>query len=320
MSPGTIHKIAAPAYSVERLNKNNLRDLALLHSQVYATRLNGDYFVRKYDTAYTKVGDLGFLAYGPGKIPIAYYGVIPCFIQYRDEVILAAQSADTMTHPGHRFKGLFVELSAMTFDLCREMGIRLIFGFPNQNSYHGAVNKLGWQMTGCMDCFTIPVRSWPLKSIFLKLGLEKSYDHLSDLVLDRKKATNGQMVNSVYMDGFGGVEHSQAYRQYKTYSPSKMIQFGDTKVWISTRHGLLIGDMEVTDEVKFLWIMDQLRSIARKMGLRKIQFHCSPGTTLHKRFSAISEPAPSFPMLFQNFGSSIPPAVIKFTFADIDIF
>ena len=32
----------------------------------------------------------------------------------------------------------------------------LIYGFPNQNSYHGAI-KLGWQMTEMMECFKIPV-------------------------------------------------------------------------------------------------------------------------------------------------------------------
>src|SRR5205085_10256014 len=111
----------------------------------------------KYNTAYTSAEYVGYVAYNTQGIAVAYYGVVPCILQCGDEKILSAQSADTMTHPGFRYKGMFVELSNITFDLCKKSGIKIVFGFPNQNSYHGAVHKLGWKMTDTMECFMIPV-------------------------------------------------------------------------------------------------------------------------------------------------------------------
>src|ERR1700744_762988 len=115
-------------YSIERLSKNNLGDLDKLHHAVYSKHHPADYFEKKYDTAYLGVEYLGYIAYNSQHTPIAYYGVIPCFIRYNNQLYMAAQSVDTMTHPKYRFKGLFVQLANLTYDLCQEEGINLIFG------------------------------------------------------------------------------------------------------------------------------------------------------------------------------------------------
>src|SRR6201996_4502952 len=141
---------------IERLSKKNLSDLDKLHYEVYKKRQPAGFFEKKYDTAYTGVQHLGFIAYNENHNPIAFYGVIPCFIRYKDKLILAAQSADTMTHPKYQFKGLFIKLANITFDWCREEGVSFVFGFPNQNSLHGFLVKLKWQMTETLSCYVIP--------------------------------------------------------------------------------------------------------------------------------------------------------------------
>jgi len=308
-------------YSIIRLSGDNLGDVAKLHSEVYAVPVNNNYFFRKYDTAYTGVENVGFIAYNRDNQPVAYYGVIPCFIQFGNEVALAAQSADTMTHPKHRYKGMFVELSNMTFDLCRELGILLIFGFPNQNSYHGAVHKLGWKMTGIMDCFTIHVNSLPLESLSKKIRpFKKLYRQYSHFLLKKNMMPLQGVVNSVLVDGFAGVYRSDEYLYYKTYSLAKVIRVRDSKIWISNKHGLMIGDMEGIHEMNFSAVINKLKRIAKRLGVRQIQFHCSPGTSLHQLFATHYKSTTSFPMLFQDFGSAISPEKIRFTFADIDIF
>ena len=160
--PAITNKITDQEYNIVRLDKDNLKDLAFLHSEVYGIKMNKDYFFKKYNTAYTGVEYIGFLAYSKNNFPVAFYGVIPCFLTYENKTILAAQSADTMTHPGYRFKGMFVDLSRRTFDLCKENRIQTVFGFPNQNSYHGAIHKLGWIETEIMQCFIISVSTIPL--------------------------------------------------------------------------------------------------------------------------------------------------------------
>ena len=319
-SPELINSTESKEYSITRLNKNNLNDLAKLHSDVYGAAVAGNYFPKKYDTAYTGVENVGFIAYNPNGLPVAYYGVIPCFIQFGSQIILAAQSADTMTHPQHRYKGMFMELSNMTFVLCRELGIRLIFGFPNQNFYRAAINKWGWQIRDTMDYFTIPVNGFPLEAVLKRFGLRKLYIRYTEYIMKKESVMVTGVANSVLADGFAGVCRDDKYLQYKMYSRTKVIKIGDSKVWVSNKHGLLIGDMEGVDEKNFSAVIEELKKIAKKAGVRQIQFHCSPGTSLHKLFVKSYKAIKSFPTIFQDFGSPVSLEKIKFTFADIDIF
>ena len=321
MSEEIISKTETKEYVITRLSKDNLADVAKLHAAVYGTAPAIDHFPKKYNTEYAGVENVGFVAYNKEGLPVAYYGVIPCFIQYGNKIILAAQSADTMTHPAHRYKGMFVELSNMTFDLCRELDILLVFGFPNQNSYHGAINKLGWQMTGTMACFVIPVKSLPLESLSKKIiFLKKLYRRYANYILGKKVLSMKGVANSVLKDGFAGLYRSDEYLQYKAYSSISVIRIGDAKIWISNKHGLMIGDMEGVNENNFEAVINKLKGIAKRLGVRQIQFHCSPDASLHNFFSMNYKATPSYPMLFQDFGSAIPPEKVRFTFADIDIF
>jgi len=320
-SPEIINNTQSKEYSITRLSKDNLADVGKLYTEVYGSAPAIDYFLKKYDTAYTGVENVGFIAYNTDNMPVAYYGVIPCFIQYGNKIMLAAQSADTMTHPRHRYKGMFVELSNMTFDLCRQLDILILFGFPNQNSYHGAVNKLGWKMTGTMTCFTIPVKTLPLESLSKKINIfNKLYKLYNSFILDKNLLPLLGVTNSVIADGFAGVYRSDEYLYYKTYNPTKVISIDDSKIWINDKRGLVIGDMESINEMNFNVVINKLKKIAKKLGRRQIQFHCSPGTSLHEFFTANYKATPSYPMLFQDFGSAIPPEKVRFTFADIDIF
>ena len=308
-------------YSIERLCTDNLDHLMLLHEAVYDSRPEPDHYFRKYDTSYTGVSYVGFIAYNKERVPVAYYGVIPCLIQSGDDIILAAQSADTMTHPHHRYKGMFVELSKMTFELCRQLDIRFVFGFPNQHSYHGAVNKLGWQLIVQMVYFTIQVKGLPLEAISSKVpGLGKIYNKYRKSLLSKIQTDQPYVASSIIADGFAGVYRSEEYFGYKTYSETRTIQINNVKIWISNKPGMLIGDIEGLNEVNFKNTIAKLKAMAGKLGIRQVQFHCSPDTSLCRLFQAHYPASPSYPVLFQDFGSAISPMKTRFCFADIDIF
>jgi hypothetical protein len=307
-------------YRIERLSALRLKDLEVLYAAVYGAAPAPDYFRKKYDTAYTGVEYVGYIALNSQDIPVAYYGVMPCFIQSGKEEILAAQSGDTMTHPGFRYKGLFVELSKICFDLCRESGIRLIFGFPNQNSYHGAVTKLGWKMTESLECFSIPVATLPLTSLTRRWSwLNPFYRKYIERILRRYTLPETGLPNSVIADGYAGLLRDERYFRYKSYSDTKVVRAGKAKAWISTGRTLVIGDLELTGP-DFTAAIKAIKKLAGILGIRQIFFHSSPHTHLHELFSTHYAKTPSFPVLFQDFGAGIPLERIKFTFADIDIF
>lgn len=312
-SPEITNKTKDKDYSVVMLSKDHLNDLALLHREVYhAARPNG-YFVKKYDTAYTGVEHVGFIAYNKENRPVAYYGVIPCFIQSGKEILLAAQSADTMTHPEHRNKGLFLQLSMLTFDLCRQLGIKLIFGFPNQNSYPAMVKHLGWAETEKMSRFTIPTGT-----LWNWISLKISKNH-HDAALNKLVLRDPEIKNSAIEEGYTGVYRDKAYMRYKTYTNTYVINMTSATVWIKVEDELTIGDI-ILKENNGKFFIEEIKELAKKLKLTKISFHVSGGCNLYDLFARSAKPIQSFPVLFKDFGSGVQLNKIKFTFADIDIF
>jgi len=312
--------IQLKGYHIVRLSKTNINALEKLYHAVYGRSNPEGYYAKKYDTAYTGVEHIGYIAFNERNNPIAYYGVIPCFIRYGDQLYLAAQSADTMTHPKYQFKGLFVQLANLTFDLCMEEGVSLIFGFPNQNSLHGFLVRLKWQMTETLAHYNIPTGFVSVEGITKRVRfLKKMYEQyqqyiLKDYLLPRKGIDNG-----LFKEGFAGVNRNAHYMNYKTYNDTQVIKIGDSILWIKIKNGLIVGDVNCKDG-EFDHMMLELKKLALKLGLKNIQFHTSHQTKLSGLLSSRYPAEPSFYVLFKDLGSRIPLDKIKFTYADVDTF
>jgi hypothetical protein len=302
------------SYRFERINAARLGHMAQLYEAVYDKKIPVEYYTRKYNTAYTGVMYTGYLAYNDSGLPVAYYGVIPCFIQYDNRLILAAQSADTMTHPAHRNKGLFIILANLTFELCQIEGICLIYGFPNQNSLPGLL-KLGWQIIDTLECFTVPVKTIPLARIVKKLGLFRNlYNSYCKKILKRYQLPQKGIPNL-----FDGVYRDHQYLQYKSYNDTFTIQISGALVWFKIQDRFVIGDM-IGFENNAENVLNDLVKLSRKLGLNALQFQASPNTALHAALKKHYQPVPAFPVMIKDLGSGITPDKLKFTFADIDIF
>ena len=308
-------------YHIDRLNSGNLTDLEKLHTLVYDKLPRPGFFAKKYDTAFTAVNYTGFIAYNTQQLPIAFYGVIPCFMRFGDKIVLAAQSADTMTHPRYRNKGLFVQLANLTFQLCHNIGIQLLFGFPNQNSLPGFINKLEWQITEHMDYFILRVSPFlDGARFFRKLPVLKNFHNVYAGWLLKKYLLPQQGIdNSVFVDGYAGVYRDHQYLKYKTYSTTQVIKIGPSTLWVKLSNELVIGDMARLP-ADFDGVIARLRKLSRKLGLKEIHFHASPGTTLHALFAERFNPIPSFPVIFKDLAGGTVINKIKFTTADIDTF
>jgi hypothetical protein len=307
-------------YTIQRLSDDNLTDVEKLHTAVYGKLPPHNFFQMKYDTAFTGIKHIGFIAYNNQKLPIAFYAVIPCFIRFDDKNMLAAQSADTMTHPQYRSKGLFVELALQTFHLCRNSGIYLLFGFPNQNSLPGFINKLGWQRTKNLDCFIIRTAIFSWERLFNKFSpLKNLYGRYQQSIFKKYLLPQQGVPNSVFYDGYAGVYRDHHYLRYKTYTNNQVIKIDNSILWIKISNIFLIGDISVIPG-EFGDMMYKLKKLARNMGIREIHFHASPGTPLHALFARDFNSTPSFPVIFMDFEGGAPTDKIKFTSADIDTF
>ena len=75
---------------------------------------------------------------------VGQYALWPQRLRLGTEVVQAAQSLDTMTHPDYRGQGMFTVLAKEAMGYAEERGIEVLFGFPNSASYPGFVTKLDW--------------------------------------------------------------------------------------------------------------------------------------------------------------------------------
>ena len=147
------------SYSTRRIGDDDYTVIQDLIEQSFGVYLPISSINVKYNTSIFGEANVGLFAIDSEDKPAAYYGVFPITLQYNSEDFVIAQSGDTMTAPAHRKKGLFTRLAQETFGLANELGIKLIYGFPNKNSYPGFKKKLNWVFTGQFQKMTINIRT-----------------------------------------------------------------------------------------------------------------------------------------------------------------
>ena len=307
-------------YRIERISNDKLKDIDILYEIVYKHKPRKDHFLKKYNTVYTGLQYIGHIAYNDENIPVAHFAILPCFIQYENELILSGQATDAMTHPSYRNKGLLEKLAQQTFEMCKANGIKFLFGFPNQNSYHPLVNKLEWKKIYNLQLFSIDVKVSPLVSALKKIRATKLSENYTPEVLQKYRLPENGLQNTFIKEGFSSVYRSDDYLKYKAaYSNSCVIKIENAKLWIRINNNLIIGDIEVQEQ-EFDSVIIQLQKIVKQLGLKQILFQTSAGTKVHALFASRYESKNAFPFIMLNLGSGMAADKLKFSFADIDIF
>ena len=291
-------------YRFARLGASNLKDLYLLFAAVYGKACPASYFERKYDTAYTGVAYIGVLAY-LDDLPVAYYGVIPTFLSIRQQKVLAAQSCDTMTHPAHQKKGLFVKLAIHTFELARQEGIHLIFGFPNQNSYPGFIKHLGFTHADTMHRHTIRFSNTPIKMLLRKLAFAGG------------RQSTEPLANILLQEGHDGVIYDKAYMAYKRYNSNTVIGTPEQRFWVNLSKGGWIGALAPLYKEQFSQTLRNLENLTKASSMT---FMISPGTGLDSALSKTRKAEKGFAVIIKNLSGKYDTSRLKFQFSDIDIF
>jgi GNAT superfamily N-acetyltransferase len=100
---------------------------------------------------------LGMVAVDGNRI-VGQYVLLPVELRLGREVVLGAQSVDTMTHPDYQGKGVFTTLANACMKLAEDHGVEVLYGFPNPNSYPGFVRKLNWDHTGDIQSWVRLIR------------------------------------------------------------------------------------------------------------------------------------------------------------------
>jgi len=311
-------------YIFVKLTKENINDLIPVYKKAFNKDVSADYLIRKNSTDAFGLSFTGFIAYHSiTNEAAAFYGVFPCLVKCKDQIFLAAQSGDTMTHPAHQGKGLFIKLALMTYDYVKSNGVKFVFGFPNQNSYPGFVKKLNWQHVEDMHAYLVRVHciTWIRfkKTFHLPDSLFYKY---SKLILSAWKKGKVPFENSVVDREFAGIYRNNEFFQYKTYEKSFVLSINGKSVWLKTDGNyLLIGDMERCSEEEFKKVIKKLKTLAFLLGLPYLRYHCSPDVYFEKFFAEIAlRYETSYPVGWCNFNSGLELKNLKFTMCDNDTF
>ncbi|MBL7893954.1 MAG: GNAT family N-acetyltransferase [Bacteroidia bacterium] len=279
-------------YRFERLNNYNLKDLIYLYKHSFNEITDIHFIEKKYATEAFGLKYTGYIAYSVNNSePAAYYGVFPIKVKYQNKEYLAAQSGDTMTHPNHRGKGLFITLAKMTYDLSKQEGVSFVFGFPNENSYPGFVKKLDWNHYADINNYKIKTGALPLEKLAKKYSVFKPLHNRIIQKTLKPLITEEVFYNSMEKQGdYGFVIHDSNYRNYKTYYSNYILNLNGVKCWIKIDGRLWVGDIEFCNEKKFKETVNALLLLAKKIHCSTIHFSVFENSLYDKYLSEYAKP------------------------------
>ncbi|NVK63618.1 MAG: GNAT family N-acetyltransferase [Flavobacteriales bacterium] len=272
-STNIVMENCTPAYRFERVSQANISDLVYLMKSVHGQSKPKEYYERKFSTKQFGADYIGFFAYAESHEPAAYYGVYPYQLEINGDHFLGAQSGDTITHPNHQRKGLFLQLAKLTYDLAREEGIHVIFGFPNGQSAPGFFKKLNWLETGDFTSYSFEFKNSNIYNITHKYSLTKwLYKIHFNAVYPFVRSKVFQ--NPERRPDVATVTHNSSYVNYKRYEKSYLIKVNGIRFWIKFDDGIRIGAMEEINE----HTLATLRKLARIFGVKKVSIVVGPNS------------------------------------------
>ncbi|MEO0687838.1 MAG: hypothetical protein AAFY76_22990, partial [Cyanobacteria bacterium J06649_11] len=196
-----------------------------------------------------------------------------------------------------------------------------VYGFPNQNSEYGYLNKMNWSYKVRMNLYKFNVVTFPLEPICRKWPwLRRLYLRWANHKIKSLLLSNGIIQNSASVEGKPCTLRDQAYFEYKSFTSNGVYQIGDSKAWIKLDSGLLIGDLELANHENVQLVLNNLKKLSRKLGMVSITFQWYPGTGLDVSFRKLQEPGKSWVVGYCNYSSDWPVEDIVLTYGDLDTF
>lgn len=310
-------------YCFEKLSIDNIKDLVPLYENAFGKPTTVKALIAKFDTGFTGHAFVGFTAYDKEtNEAAAFYGVFPCFCIFQNEKLLVAQSGNTMTHSNHRGQGLFTQLALETYNYCKEIGIHLVFGFPNNNSYPGFVKNLDWIHFDDIEAYCVRVRTISFYRLnkWFKMS-EKSFYERGDSILSNF-VKGKPFQSSCFTENTPVIDRSTAFFNYKTYEKNYLIQLSGLNLWVNFNTDfLVIGDIELATEQEWNNAIRELKKIAAKMFIPHLRFQGSTETRLARYFANLGQKLEvTHAIGGVNFTNKIPLEKMKFTSSDNDTF
>ncbi len=138
-------------YKLVQVKRENLPAYSKLLSEVFTDTkkyteqfLNWQYFENPAGAV------VGFDVFYGDQL-VAHYVTIPVIYTINNTSVKGLLSLNTATKKEHQGKGLFLKLANATYELAKQLEYKFVVGVANQNSSHGFINKLGFDLISKLD-------------------------------------------------------------------------------------------------------------------------------------------------------------------------
>lgn len=309
-------------YQIVRFAPSHIEDLSKLRALIYGGAVDVYAFRRKYATELVGGAVIGFLAYDTEGELAAYYGVFPIKVRRNGREMIAAQSGDTMTHPKHQGKGLFVRLAKLAYETAKSEGIAFVFGFPNQNSYPGFTKKLGWKHRKTMRRYDFFVPTLPITELAYRAALFRPLSTvMQEIAIRLLSATYApdRLHTSTIEPNVGGVVRNKDYLHYKGGGLRYLQAYGTT-IYFKVSRFLEVGDICAEEGADLKKALRRLKWLAFVMGIVRIRFYISPGAKADRQLSAVATARDALAYGHLSFQDTVDPDDFAFSYIDYDTF
>ena len=243
-----------------QVSAKSYRDLIVIFKSAFKIIVKESEISCKFDTPSGVIKDLGYIAYSEKNEPSGFYGVYPFKAVIDKEIVLVSQSGDTMVHKAHERKGLFTSLANKTYALCKEEGIKGVFGFPSASSYYGFVNKLGWTHKENFRKYLFIIFTIPFSEMSHKFKILSPLFHFWRYIVLKFYKKGDYFRGNILDDEQDGIYRDIDYWNYKVKNNSiKVIRMHGCDVIIKFEGNLGIGDINYKDSVSLKKVIKSLK-------------------------------------------------------------
>lgn len=255
--------------TIVRLTEELLPKVHTLFSEARNLHFPEGYFLRKYGTNTPELRFVCLLALDKHQDPAGFVAIVPRQLQRDGKSFLGGEFLDVVTHPKHRGKGLFVQLSKQVVELGQSLGLELLFSTPNHLSAPIMVHKLQWKLHEQlprfeyqhkgMDWYRYATRFAPIRRLYF----QKIEQKLGPFLLP--KAYSKPIRPKV-----GAVVWDSMFFESKQKESNRFLNFEGFYWWVRFDGGLFIADVQPTNEQARPEIFEAaLKKLLQFLGIRR---------------------------------------------------
>jgi Acetyltransferase (GNAT) domain len=260
-------------YDIKRLEPHHYPMVQTLFWDAFGAKVSITEIEKKYNTSILGKDVIGFIAiHIPTNTAAAYCGVFPMKCVADGEVMYIGQSGDTMTHRQHRYKGLFIKLTTLAYDVCRQEGMKFIIRQPNENAIHGVINKLGLTRADEIVRWNLKqsIKTVPLPKLCRKAGvLTSGYLSYANKVLKKYRVDDIKEFTNTLAVNYCRILRDEDYLFYKKTTDKFFIKIEEVVIWVRLTDVLLIGDFSDYNKLT-VSVIKKLKRIAFLLGYNTI--------------------------------------------------